>query len=142
MATEPARPGHHSQPYPAHPSLNIKVHSSLIIIVSAFTYHIQEEFLSFATSTAWQNPGLPWCYRVFPEAPNLGLHVNDIGILGVPLDTLEGEHVGKIINQGHEAPSETLTTVSSSWSLDANQVNLTTAHFKHCADIASLSRIH
>ncbi|KAL1938924.1 hypothetical protein VTO73DRAFT_11077 [Trametes versicolor] len=113
MANELAQPEHHSQPYPAHPSLNIK-----------------EEFLSIATSTAWQNSGLPWCYRVFPEAPNPGLHVNDIGILGVPLDTLEGEHVEKIINQGHEAPSEALTTVSStSWSLNANQFRFENPNF-------------
>lgn len=59
-----------------------------------------------------------------------------MGILGIPLDTLEGEHVGKNIKQGHETPPEILTAASSSWSLDANQVILTTAHFEHCADIS------
>lgn len=124
MATELAQSGH-LQPSPAHPNLTIKVHWYPILILSTFIHGIQEEFLSIATSTALQKSGLPWCYRVFSDAPNPGLHVNDIGIIGVPLDALEGEHVGKAVNSGHN--------VSSSWSLHATQViSLTTAHFQHC----------
>lgn len=132
MAIELAQSGHHLQPSPAHPNLNIKVHWYPVLTLSTFIYYMQEEILSIATSTALQNSGLPWCYRVFSDAPNPGLYVNDIGILGVPLDALEGEHVGKAVNLGHNVSSE-VTATSSSWSLDATQViSLTTARFQHC----------